>query len=109
MQLICLVMQWRRMGSDMNDWDVMQSGYKHEQIYPDFLSDFTFELMIKPLFSKRFEHEKIKFEAPDGAQFYDEHGDYFFDDIVGRFKYRKITRSWSLIPECDFWGKLTPL
>ena len=93
----------------MTDWDVMQSGYSNDQIYPDSLSDFIFKLMIKPLYSKLVGHEKIKADAPEHADFYDACGDYFSDSIIGRFKYSKLTESWGLIPECDFWGKLTRL
>ena len=93
----------------MTDWDVMQSGYSDDQIYSDSLSDFMFELMLKPLYSKRVGHERIKAGAPKHAEFYDACGDYFLDDIAGRSKYSKLTKSWDLIPEYDFWGKLTRL
>lgn len=37
----------------VNDWDVMQSGYPDCQIYPDFRSNMEVDLIRKPLYSKR--------------------------------------------------------
>lgn len=52
----------------VNDWDVMQSGYQDCQIYPDFRSNMEADLIRKPLYSKRrsrggfVEHEALGFD-----------------------------------------------
>lgn len=52
----------------VNDWDVMQSGYQDCQIYPDFRSNMEADLIRNPLYSKRrsrggfVEHESMGFD-----------------------------------------------
>lgn len=52
----------------VNDWDVMQSGYPDCQIYPDLRSNMEADLLRKPLYSKRrgrggyVEHEALGFD-----------------------------------------------